>query len=289
MEQQRLKASELAGIEYLGADGITATCVSAIARLLQDWEVLRPAYLLSCGQQHAFIVTTHPSDTIAVKSGFTSGYGGEGPRGLSDAVALLESHEVDVEEHEVTNDFLNRLNQSCLLIDDIRALKSTDPIRPKRLDTYRLDHGRSYELANRNLSQKYPRSLPFRIVDPSIMDLAVQFDQNADSALTSAYRRLEDRVRERSGLTTESGSKLFTQAFLNSDSPLTWHVPDTAESKGRAQLFIAAYMAFRNARAHREGTYTWEEASREFLLINQLFSLERTAVTREQSSDRSPQ
>ena len=76
---------------------------------------------------------------------------------------------------------------------------------------------------------------------------------------------------------SESGGKLFSKAFLASDAPLTWDVPDESEIKGRATLFTATFSAFRNARMHRELRQGTEETLREFLLVNELFSLERSA------------
>ena len=101
--------------------------------------------------------------------------------------------------------------------------------------------------------------------------------KDPDGAVIGAYRRLEDVIRKRSEI-NESGTKLFSKAFFNDDSPLRWDVPDASESKGRGQLFTATYMSFRNARAHRELSLTIKQELREFLLINELFLLESEAI-----------
>ena len=57
-------------------------------------------------------------DQAAVKSGFASGYGGEGPAALSYALQLLEAHGVELEEVEVSADLIERLDDSALTVDN---------------------------------------------------------------------------------------------------------------------------------------------------------------------------
>src|SRR5690606_40962373 len=67
----------------------------------------------------------------------------------------------------------------------------------------------------------------------------------------------------------EHSTKLFAQVFQGENATLTWDVPNSAEIKGRINLFTGAYMAFRNARAHREKDEKLIHQYREFLLINE--------------------
>lgn len=278
MRRQHLLSTELAAIEYLGQPGNTASCIKAVARVLQDREVLSPVYLLTAGSRHAFLIRTFPDYPLAIKAGFASGYGGEGPRGLSRAITLFEQHQLEIEEYDIKESMLDRINQSCVLREDENWIRSARPCRPTRIESYLFDSEIRSGPEHPTLTRDYPSSLPLRLIDSRIMDLAVTFSDNPDTAIIRAFRRLEDTVRQRCGLNGESGSRLFTQAFLRDGSPLTWKVEDPAESKGRGQLFIGTYMAFRNARAHREVNFTWEEAAREFLLVNELFHLESKAV-----------
>ena len=50
---------------------------------------------------------------------------------------------------------------------------------------------------------------------------------------------------------------------------------DKSEKVGRINLFTGTYMAYRNARAHKENPKT--ELLAEFLLLNQLYLLESEA------------
>lgn len=103
------------------------------------------------------------------------------------------------------------------------------------------------------------------------------FKNDPDSALLKAYKRLEDIVRTRRGL-SEHSSKLFSQTFASPNAPLTWDLPDKSEIICRANLFIVAYQALRNARTHREKDENQIHQFREFLLVNELYLLEREAV-----------
>jgi hypothetical protein len=283
MKSQRLLTSDLAGIQYVGLHGITSSCIAAITRLINGGELIKTASLITCDSSHGFLLTNEYDDVVAVKAGFTSGYSGEGPRGLASALALLDRHKIEVEEYEVERPFMERLEYSCLLQKDVDFIRDDNPIRPCRWYAYIYDQGKDLEERGKRLSHHYPLAIPFGLIDERIIDLAVDFHKNEDAAIISAFRRLEDTLRKRTGLTGE-GTKLFTRVFLSDDSPLRWDVPDEGESKGRANLFTATYMAYRNARVHRELKSGSE--LREFLLINELFHLETEAMTESEMEEK---
>jgi uncharacterized protein (TIGR02391 family) len=128
-----------------------------------------------------------------------------------------------------------------------------------------------------------------------LADLALDFHEAPDRVLLDGFRRLEDRIRDRTWL-AEHGAKLFSQAFAGDDSRLVWNMPQNArgskpdpiekgEQAGRAQLFTGAYQAFRNPRAHRTLNHSAAEALSEFLMLNQLFRFEAEAVERPATGD----
>jgi hypothetical protein len=281
MKNQRLRSDELAGIQYLGLDGITQSCISALTLLFTREEKLIKAALLTVGQVHGFLVWTESQEIFAIKAGFSSGYGGEGPRGLAVALALLIKHRVDVEEYMVDPLLISRLSASCLLHLDIENIAHASPARPSRWHDYIYEYRTLVDSSGKNLARHYGLSVPFALIDDRIMDCAVSFREDADAAIILAYRRLEDIFRKRTGLKGE-GTRLFGNAFSGAEPLLRWDVPDDGESKGRAQLFSAVYMAFRNARVHRELEVDMEAALREFLLVNELFRLEAEARTETQ-------
>lgn len=268
--------TDLAAIQYVGLSGITSTCIAAISCLINGGVLIEEAFLITCKCDHAFLLRDNYQNTIAVKDGFSSGYSGEGPRGLASALMLFQRHQIEINEHHVEPAVMQRLQYSCLLQTDVITIIEGKPVRPHRWYDYIYPYEEASAL--KQLSHLYPSAVPFGLIDERIADLAADFHKNSDIAIISAYRRLEDVLRKRTGLTGES-TKLFSKAFLSDDAPLRWDVPDEGESKGRANLFIATFMAFRNARTHREPNSQSNGELREFLLVNELFLLEAEAGT----------
>lgn len=278
MKNQRLRSADLAGIQYWGLAGITQSCIVAVTSLFNLRERIRHAALVTASGRHGFLIETEFEEIIAVKAGFTSGYPGEGPRGLAVALQLLSKHRVEIDEYLVDEAWLARLDASCLLQSDLDTIERTPPLRPQRWHDYLYDQRRVVDEDGTGLAHYYGFAVPFGLIDDRIMDLAVDFRDNPDAALFVGYRRLEDVFRERTGMAGE-GTKLFAKAFLGDSPLLRWDLPDEGESKGRAQLFAAAYMAFRNARFHREFGNDTDAALREFLILNELYRLEAEAMT----------
>lgn len=287
MRNKTLKIQDLAGIEYYGTAGITARCLRALTMAIQAGDKIEKAYLLSDfdsksgGGTHCFLLFTEFGDPIAIKSGFASGYGGEGPRGLSSALQILIRHNIDIEEYAVDKSLIERVDRSCLTQADLNMLDTQCPVQPTRYYDFILlrDEHRTYD--DNLVKSLFAQEVPYHIVDNRIMEQAINLKYNPDANLMTCYKRLEDTIRKRTGLDGESGTKLFSQAFQAKDALLCWPELPQAEANGRAALFSAVYMAYRNSRAHKENETTPADAIREFLLINQLFILEREAVERQ--------
>lgn len=262
-------------IDYLGEAGITETCLHSIYNLIQTHSDLNTALLLTNDQSHAFLLKDLTENYYIIRSGFTSGYPGEGPKGLAKALTILRKHQIETEEITIPAKLMNKVNHSSLCDNDIDFIFREKVIRPIRLHDYIYSFQNG--VASSHLKHYYPLELPYSIIDERIFDLALIFKQDPDSALTKAYKRLEDIVRERTGL-NEHSTKLFSQAFNTSNAPLTWVVPDKSEIVGRANLFLGTYQAFRNARTHREKDENLTHQYREFLLINELYLLEQEAI-----------
>lgn len=265
-----------AGIQYAGEPGVTQTCVEAIVRLIQCRTAIQEARLLTAGSRHAIVLTLPLDTTLAVKTGFRSGYIGEGPAGLSRVVALLDFHRVEIDEYTVEAQLLDRLDASALTNDDLTLLTSQRAIRPQRWHDYIVggDLGRQ---RNGTIWQDFCPVLPLAIIDPRIADLAKTFWEAPGDRIMDGYRRLEDTVRQRTGI-DEHGQKLFSEAFLGTPPKLVWKgCGHENEQKGRAQIFAGAFMGYRNARAHREVDATIDQLLTEFILLNHLFRLEREA------------
>jgi hypothetical protein len=266
---------EFAGIEYGGIAGGSKDCQDFLEMLLQYGTQIQRARILTCGNDHCILLTDEVGDPIAIKSGFASGYMGQGPRTLSYVLQLLDSHGAEIEECDVDEALIKRIDESALRVTDLAIIERSKPVRPTRWHSYVHEH--DYERAHDGtLWQDFPPVVPFAIIDSRIMDLALSFWNDPDNKLLNAYRRLEDIVRNRTQI-QEHGTKLFSQAFTGENPKLTWLDVDKTEIIGRANLFTGAYMAHRNPRSHRVLASYRDAQLSEFLLLNHLFRLEREA------------
>lgn len=273
---------ELAHLEYHGIRGDTQECIFAITRMIHFGEMIESAKLLSFfsgnSGSHGFALTVQGTIRI-IKSGFTSGYIGQGPSGLSTVLKILLRHDVPLNEYRVDKEFHDRLNASCLSRADVDFLETENPIRPHEFYNY-IDGSFYLNSADKTLKDYFPASINFGLLDERLVDLSLIFFENSDSSINTAFRRLEDILRNRTALIDESGVRLFSKAFEGSASKLYWNDTNEGEHNGKANLFKSVFMAFRNRRAHQEVRSTSNEALREFMLINELYILESQAVER---------
>lgn len=290
MISKKVELSKLADIEYHGSEGVTQYCLDAIVRLIQFGDRIEKARLLSAPadqwncRSHAFIFTINNGQSVVIGSGFSSGYRGEGPLGLTKALQVLIRYEADIDEYEINQDILERVNHRCLLSSDIDFLDSSGPVRPNRFYDYILwdnEEAGKEKLGDREISLLFPPIIPIAIIDTRILDLALKLEEHPDVSLLSGYRRLEGLVRNKADdLKGMSGAKLFAKALHGDSSLLHWPDLDKSESEGRASIFIGIYKAYRNKRAHHEQDYDAASAVREFLLLNEIFLLEFSLITR---------
>lgn len=278
MKRNASLSSKLAGIEYLGVAGSSLDCEKAVVRLVQSNSAPVHARILTSGNTHCLLLTNPVGDQLAVKSGFSSGYGGTGPTCFSLVLQMLQTHGCEIDECYVEQHIIERLDSSALTKSDVELVTSADAIRPGRWPDYILEMHYSHSQDGGFWRYVTP-TMPYPLIDERIFDLALLFQENADTALISGYRRLEDVIRERTSA-SDHGHRLFQKAFQGDKSLLRWEDIDEGEQSGRANLFIGAFLAHRNPRAHRELQADVHKHLSEFLLLNHLFRLERDAVAR---------
>ena len=281
---KKLNPKQLAEIEYHGKSGITKPSLDAIIRLINFGDHIDTARLLTHFDEHCFLLEVNSYAQIAIKAGFSSGYGGEGPKGLAMALQLLERHGANIDEYKIDREIFARINSSCLLKADVEAILSAQPVRPVTWHDYIYDIHQTIDRNDTKLNSEFPVMIPFGLVDDRITDLALSFDQNPDASILAGYRRLEEVVRERANLSGIAANRLFTESFQKEDSILYWKSLEPSEQKGRASVFIGTYQAFRNRRSHSQPNLDYKEAVREFLLLNELFLLESEAVVRKRQN-----
>lgn len=267
----------LARIEYSGIGGSSKDCQDAVLRLIQFGTPITHCAILSAGRDHCLLLRINEGDEVAIKSGFTSGYAGQGPRTLSYVLQLLETHGAEIQEYEVDATFIERLDASALTRSDMEALEAARPVQPTRWRDYVEERHWKYQKEGTLWQEEFPLVIPFAIIDPRLTDLALDFWSGPDARLLDGYRRLEDIARNRTGLVTH-GAKLFSQVFHPEHGNLTWKDVDEGERSGRMQLFTGTFAAHRNPRAHREQKERASVALGEFLLLNHLYVLESQAI-----------
>jgi hypothetical protein len=273
-------------IQYVGTAGVSAHCLNAIRRLIQFGDLIPSALLLTCENRHAFLLTQASEGLIAVRSGFASGYSGEGPRSLSEAISLLQQYGTEIEERNVRSAVIDRLDSARLTLRDIEGVQSSAPVAHVRLYDYVLAEHVEVNRSGHGW-HGMPITMPYAIIDARLADLARDFLVRPDECLMAGYRRLEDVVRTRTGL-NDSSTALFSKAFVVDKAVLGWDIDNESERKGRGQLFVNVFMAYRNPRGHRELVHPPSDTLCEFLLLNHLFGLERCAVAiRERVADSS--
>jgi hypothetical protein len=211
---------ELEGLEYHGVAGGSHDCQDAVMRLLQFGDRIVRVRILTHANHHGLLLTKEVGDRVAIPSGFASGYGGAGPHCFSVALQLLDTHGAEIDECELEEAQLERLNRSGLTMADVERIDAARPVRPSRWPAYVME--RDLEAARKGtLWDEFPPVIPFAIIDSRLMDLARSFWDDPDDKLLNGYRRLEDIIRERTGL-TEHGSRLLSRASVVDTARLKW-------------------------------------------------------------------
>lgn len=265
-------------IQYLGTP-YTQDCIEAIGYILQTQTQIEQALLLSCNHTHAYLIKSH-RNTYIIRSGFTSGYPGEGPKGLASSLQLLLKHNIEVEEINISKKILKKINQAALSDNDLEGISKTKYIRPIQIHEYiyEIYNTIQYQITN---DRYYPSELPYSLIDSRLLDLALKFNDDPDYSILTAYTRLEDIIRSKIGANLFS-KKLFEKAFCsenNMKSLYFWKdVENEQASNALGRLFTNIFTAYRNERAHSEVDKSHFKQLREFLLINELYLLERESV-----------
>lgn len=271
--------SGLAQAQYHGSHYTTQSCLDAIARLLSAHAWVDRALLLTNQSRHGFFLDVHEPEPIFIRCGFTSGYSGEGPAGLAIALHLFRRFDVEVEEVLVSEGLLRRLNENCLTKTDLAFIDDAEVVRPVRTHEYMFDGLRYQGRPVDQMREQFKLAVPWLVLDDRLADLAIILSRDPDKAVFEAFRRLESQVKKRCELPLGvAGVDVFKKAFRGSGALLTWSDASAGELEGRAQMFEAAFMAYRNPRAHREEVGGTARAYREFYVVNELFLLEAEAV-----------
>ena len=274
-----IKKQKFAGIQYLGDSGISEQCKKAVIKLIHFGDNISEVKILtairdkySCS--HCLLIIDEFESVTAIKSGFTSGYNGEGPRILSYVLNLLREYTDKINEFSVSNNIISKIDDSCLTLNDMEKINSLKRVHPAVWYEY------AYNFRSNNVYQDFPLEIPMALIDERLIDFAVRFPVNPDSEILNAYRLLESVIKDRTSLKDEVGLKLFAKAFQGDQSILYWDDIESGEHKGRGLLFNSIFQAYRNKRGHQNPEHNLKDDLREFLLVNELFHLEKESILR---------
>lgn len=277
-----------AGLMYFGSSDVTQECVDAVSILIQTVGV-KSALVLThksdTGTSHGLLLNLCSDRQLVIPPGFTSGYRGTGPRGLSYTLSLLESFKVTSQEVEISEEIFERLRCKNLLLSDLLEIEKL-PRRGDRIFGSYVFQDDAKDISDGGLWRELDPILPLALVAAELKDLAIDFYSDPDRSIFNGYRRLEDSVRRITG-SKEISYKLMAVVFNGEKSLLTWEGIEPGEHNGRAQLFTGAYMAFRNSRAHREPKLAAIRDTQEFLLLSLLFALLGGTIPRQLDETRS--
>lgn len=268
-------SSDTKQLDFVGSTEITESCIQAILRYLHFGDQIQSAKLLSDPHnRHAFLLFLSNYHLVITRSGFTSGYNGEGPAGLAYILLLLKSFNIDTNELKISKKTMDKLNNSKLSPADIQSIYESNG-GYIGIEDY-IYFSRNRDMKKEQTWSRFPVTTPYKMIDARMHDLILEYHDNPDSSLSSGFRRLEDILKVRTE-TSLFGAKLCEHAFLGENSKLTWNV-DLAEKNSRANYFKSTFSLYRNRRAHNEIGRNNVNDMTELLALNSLFLLEKEAT-----------
>jgi len=113
-------------IQFAGEAGITQSCINAILRYLQFNDSLSKVLIITNKQSHALVLYTEDHEIIAIKSGFSSGYSGEGPKGFAYSLSHLDEYGIEIEENTKSQLL------EFMALNHLFTLESTSKSRPEQ-------------------------------------------------------------------------------------------------------------------------------------------------------------
>lgn len=111
-------------IKYEGSTRATQYCIDDFMNRLYGIRKIKEMTILTHGEHHALMLSFESDDFIVfIKSGLTSGYPGEGPKGTSLIIRLAEEAGIPIKELNITTALLKRINSSLATKKDVDFIK----------------------------------------------------------------------------------------------------------------------------------------------------------------------
>ncbi|MBR6125799.1 hypothetical protein IKQ19_19770 [Candidatus Saccharibacteria bacterium] len=111
-------------IKYEGSTRATQYCIDDFMKRLYGSRKITDMTILTCQNYHALMLCFENRDIVVfIKSGLTSGYSGEGPKGTSLIIRLAEEAEITIKELKATASLFKRINSSRTTVKDVEFIK----------------------------------------------------------------------------------------------------------------------------------------------------------------------
>lgn len=111
-------------IKYEGSTRATQYCIDDFMKHLYGGPTIIDMTILTCEKYHALMLCFENRDIVVfIKSGLTSGYSGEGPKGTSLIIRLAEEAGITIKELNTAPSLFKRINSSLATIKDVEFIK----------------------------------------------------------------------------------------------------------------------------------------------------------------------
>lgn len=111
-------------IKYEGSTRATQYCIDDFMKRLYGSRKITDMTILTCQNYHALMLCFENRDLVVfIKSGLTSGYPGEGPKGSSLIIRLAEEAGITIKELNAAPSLFKRINSSLTTVKDVEFIK----------------------------------------------------------------------------------------------------------------------------------------------------------------------
>jgi hypothetical protein len=111
-------------IKYEGSTRATQYCIDDFMKRLYGSRKITDMTILTCEKYHALMLCFENRDIVVfIKSGLTSGYSGEGPKGTSLIIRLTEEAGITIKEMKAAPSLFKRINSSRATVKDVEFIK----------------------------------------------------------------------------------------------------------------------------------------------------------------------
>lgn len=111
-------------IKYEGSTRATQYCIDDFMKRLYGSRKITDMTILTCQNYHALMLCFENRDIVVfIKSGLTSGYPGEGPKGTSLIIRLAEEAGIIIKEMKAAPSLFKRINSSRATVKDVEFIK----------------------------------------------------------------------------------------------------------------------------------------------------------------------